>query len=69
MKLQYMYLGSAFNLWPLGHFSLFGSGVWKWSVQPCYPILGVGNQEMVNSLKWPRFSKVIGQTTSSALWK
>ena len=30
---------------------------------------GVGNLEMDDSLKWSRFNKVSGQTTSDALWK
>ena len=30
-------------------------------------LLGVGNLEMDNSLKWPRCNKVSGQTTSDAL--
>ena len=30
-------------------------------------LLGVGNLEMDNSLKWPRYNKVSGQTTSDAL--
>ena len=41
MKLQHMCLDSALDLWPPGHSELRffasrpGSGVRKWSVQPC----------------------------------
>ena len=50
-------------------FSLLGSGVRKWSVQPWAFLMCVENLEMNNSLKWALFIKVSGQITSNTLWK
>ena len=50
-------------------FSLLGSGVRKWSVQPWAFLMYVENLEMDNSLKWALFIKVSGQITSNTLWK
>ena len=50
-------------------FSLLGSGVRKWSVQPWAFLMYVENLEMNNSLKWALFIKVSGQITSNTLWK
>ena len=65
-----MCLDSALDLWPPGHFelgfSLLGRAVRKWSVQPCF-LSGLGNLEIDNSLKWPRFNKISVQKTSDAL--
>ena len=47
-----MYLDSALDLWPPGHFelrfSLRGSSIQKWSVQPWAFIMYVVNLEMDN---------------------
>ena len=51
------------------YFSLLGSGVRKWSVQPWAFLMYVENLEMNNSLKWALFIKVSGQITSNTLWK
>ena len=68
-----MRLDSALDLWPPGHlgldFSLLGSGVRKWSVQPWAFLMHVENLEMDNSLKWVLFIKVGVQITSDTLWK
>ena len=68
MKLQYMCLDSALDLWPPGHFALvfFASqiGRSKWSVQPWVFLRYVENLEMDNSLKCVLFIKVSGQITS-----
>ena len=61
MKLQYMCLDSALD------FSLLGSGVRKWSVQPLAFLMYVENLEMDNSLKWALFIKVSDQITSDTL--
>ena len=50
-------------------FSLLGSGVRKWSVQPWAFLTYVENLEMDNSLKWVLFIKESGQITSDTLWK
>ena len=50
-------------------FSLLGSGVRKWSVQPWAFLMYVENLEMNNSLKWALFIKVSGQITNDTLWK
>ena len=50
-------------------FSLLGSGVRKWSVQPWAFLMYVENLEMDNSLKCVLFIKVSGQITSNTLWK
>ena len=52
-----------------GIFSLLGSVVRKWSVQPWAFLMYVENFEMDNSLKWVLFIKVGGQITSDTLWK
>ena len=69
-----MCLDSALDLWPAGHFapgffSLLGSVVRKWSIQPWAFLMYVENFEMDNSLKWVLFIKVGGQITSDTLWK
>ena len=73
MKLQYMCLDSALDLWPPVilslDFSLLGSGVRIWSVQPWAFLMYVENFEIDNSLKWVTFHVVSGQITSNALWK
>ena len=48
-------------------FSLLGSGVRKWSVQPWAFLMNVENVEMDNSLKCVLFIKVSGQITSVTL--
>ena len=53
----------------VGIFSLLGSGVRKWSVQPLAFLMYVENLEMDNSLKWILFIKESGQITSDTLWK
>ena len=50
-------------------FSLLGSGVRKWIVQPWASLMYVENLEMDNSLKWVVFIKESGQITSDTLWK
>ena len=50
-------------------FSLLGSGVRKWSVQPWAFLMYAENLEMDNSLKWVLFIEVSGQITSDTLWK
>ena len=45
-------------------FSLLGSGVRKWSVQPWAFLMNVENVEMDNSLKCVLFIKVSGQITN-----
>ena len=73
MKLQYMCLDSALDLWPPGHFELgFSASRIRRSemgVQPWAFLMCVENLEMNNSLKWALFIKVSGQITSSTLWK
>ena len=73
MKLKYMCLDSALDLWTRGHFelgffSLLGSGVRKWIIQPSPPLKGskTGNG---CSPKWVLFNIVSGQITSDARWK
>ena len=73
MKLQYICLGSALDLWPPCHFELgffsVSDRALRNGVCSLFLLLGVVNLEMDNSLKWPRCNKVSGQTTSDALWK
>ena len=49
-------------------FSLLGSGVRKWSVQPRVFLMYAENLEMDNSLKRVLFIEVSGQMTSDTLW-
>ena len=73
MKLQYVCLDSALDLWPPGHFALefFASQIGR-SEMEC-SALGFSyvreNLEMDNSLKWVLFMKVSSQITSDTLWK
>ena len=68
MKLQYVCLGSALDLWPPGHFELgfFASRIGRCAALGFFYVV---NLEMDNSLKWVLFNKVSGQITSNALWK
>ena len=71
MKLQYVCLDSALDLWPPGHFALefFASQIGR-SEMEC-SALGFSyvreNLEMDNSLKWVLFMKVSSQITSDTL--
>ena len=73
MKLQYMCLDSALDLWPPGHFALefFASQIGR-SEMECSALSFSyvrKNLEIDNSLKWVLFMKVSSQITSDTLWK
>ena len=73
MKLKYMCLNSALDLWPSSHFELefltsrIGRSKLECAALAC--LMYVVNLEMDNSLKWVLFNIVSGQITSDALWK
>ena len=73
MKLLYMCVESALDLWPLGHCELgfFASRIGR-SEMECAALgflMYAVNLEMNNPPKWVLFNIVSGQITSSALWK
>ena len=72
MKLQYMCLGFALDLWPSDHFKLrfFASRIGRSEIESvALSFSYVVNLEMNNSLKWVLFKVVSGQMNSDALWK
>ena len=73
MKLQYMCLDSALDLWSPGHFELgfFASQIGRLEIE-C-SALGFsyvrGKPRNGQLAKWVLFIKVSGQITSNTLWK
>ena len=72
MKLQYICLVFALDLWPPNHFELgfFASRIGRSEME--YTALGfsyIVNLEMDNSLEWVPFNIVSGKITSDTLWK
>ena len=70
MKLQYMCLGFALDLWPSDHFELrfFDSRIGRSEIESvALSFSYVVNLEINNSLKWVIFNIVSGQMASDAL--
>ena len=70
MKLQYICLGFALDLWPSDHFKLrfFSSRIGRSEIESvALSFSYVVNLEINNSLKWVIFNIVSGQMVSDAL--